>query len=132
MTPKRLVSPKKFFKCSVQYVVPYAKLHEFVAAVRPFGEFVDNRKFEVYRRDLNRAMVLRKEMRLRVVLDHVPKDEAVRMYRLYLNLKRKGLYGMTYKTFQRDVMELGLRGKIRTEVRNGGRYGNTTSIKRNK
>jgi hypothetical protein len=103
-------------------------LHDFVKAVIEFGVLVDESQFKPRNVVSESVCLKRREDRLRVVLDHVPKVP-VRIGLLYLRLRQNGLYGMKFRTFSRDVAELGVRGKVETEFRRGGKYGNTTLVK---
>jgi hypothetical protein len=65
-----------------------------------------------------------------MIQQHLDPEKEARIGRLFLVVRRRG-YAYGYKTFVRDVAELGIRGKEKTRVEYGGAKGNTTLVSLN-
>jgi hypothetical protein len=111
----------------VKFCVSPDMVEVFVDAVSRFSELVDEPGFaEGCRRD--DRCVRRRWKRLALIEKLLVRGEEIMVGKLFVAALRRG-YGTTYRTFRRDIAELGLRGKIKTSVVRGGAKGRTTFVR---
>lgn len=119
---------KTHFKLSVQYYVPFDKLTEFMGAVTPYGRLLDNQQFSAIVRQ-SRNSIKGRNHRLDVIQYEVEKRSSITIGGLYRRMKGLAQYKHTFRTFNRDIMEMGIRGMAIIEVIRGGANGSTTIIR---
>lgn len=117
---------KTHFKLSVQYLVPYDKLFEFVEAIKPYSKLVDNHLYSASSHS-GFLSTKRRQKRLKWILNNLVSEKEQKIGYLFKSLTQKG-YGHAYKTFQRDIMEMGILGLIEIRKTKGGTEGNTSLI----
>ena len=116
--------PHKFY---LEFSVPSECLGDFVESVSRFGRFIDWERYAKGSRNA-RSSFVKRSRRLDMVLRCLKPGSEVVIGQFYRFAKRRG-YVCGYKTFQRDVAELGLLGKVEARVVRGGAQGNTTFVR---
>lgn len=111
-------------RMSVQFMVPFDRLDEFVEAVKPFSRMIYNHGFKYHR-----SVSFKNSMRRINFISEVMKDFGIfKIGGLFRVLARNG-YGNSYKTLQRDLCAMAVMGMIETWMTRGGKHGNTTFIR---
>lgn len=97
--------------------------------VEKFKERIKGLKYEVISKIYNKAFYDRKEARLKKILENMSSKKEYRIGQLYRFVFRK-MFNLSYKTFQRDISTLILKGELTAKIINKGINGRSTVIQR--
>lgn len=114
------------FKINIAYTVPTSKLSQFIKTVRKFGTLVNISKGQTHE---CKSTVLARRLRLEKICRKLS-NSPIRVGELFRKVKNShNSYHMSFKTFRRDIITLGISNRVNLETILGGSKGSTTLVK---
>lgn len=127
---------QKFIRVKVEYTIPIniGEYSKFLDKISQINSTIKTYKIKVYnvKRTYSRYDSIDKirEDRFNFILKYIPNNEYIQIGKLYKKLKELKSYYKTYKTLQRDITLLTIKGFIKSRIFIGGKIGTTTLLKK--